>query len=158
MTKPTPYLKTHVQLLKKGRVLDLGSGDGRNIAFLRENGFEVKGIEKNYGDMIEDVIRTSDTHWDTIMSIYTIHFLPPEVAQETYAWMKQHTVSGGVNMLIDFIDEGEWDLSESHGFYLKKGELREMYADWEILNYEEKDVQTYKGSRQKAAFLVAKKL
>lgn len=157
MAKLNPLLENSVSLLKNGTVLDLGSGDGTNIAYLREKGFAVKGVEKNYGETIEECIKVTGTTWDNIISFFTIHFLTPQVAHETYAWIKDNTAPGGTNILIDFIDEGEWDLSDTNGFYLKKGELHELYADWEILCYEEKSVQTYKGTIQLAGFLVARK-
>lgn len=43
--EPIPYLTHYVQVLKKGKVLDVGMGEGRNAAYLAEKGFQVEGVD-----------------------------------------------------------------------------------------------------------------
>ena len=43
--EPVLSLKNHVQSLKKGKVLDIGMGEGRNAVFLAQEGFTVEGID-----------------------------------------------------------------------------------------------------------------
>lgn len=160
MKKANELLVKFNEALKKRTVLDLGSGDGSNIAYLRDLGFTVKGVEKNYGETIEDFIKENESDekvWDNIISFYTLHFLSRENATTAYSWIKKHTEKQGLNIIIDFTNEGEWDLTKTSGIYFKRNELKEMYSDWEILHYEEKLVPTYNGSKQMAAFVVAKK-
>ncbi|WP_240843889.1 bifunctional 2-polyprenyl-6-hydroxyphenol methylase/3-demethylubiquinol 3-O-methyltransferase UbiG [Acidaminobacter sp. JC074] len=42
---PDPMLVDHLHLLKRGRLLDLACGDGRNSLYLDEKGFEVTGLD-----------------------------------------------------------------------------------------------------------------
>lgn len=42
---PENSLVEHIKYLKKGSVLDLACGDGRNSLFLLENGFKVTGVD-----------------------------------------------------------------------------------------------------------------
>ncbi len=43
--EPIPFLKQHVDLLPKGKVLDIAMGEGRNGVFLATQGFQVTGID-----------------------------------------------------------------------------------------------------------------
>lgn len=43
--QPAPFLVEQLSRIKKGRALDLAMGDGRNAAYLAENGFEVDGVD-----------------------------------------------------------------------------------------------------------------
>lgn len=42
---PAPFLVENLDLLPKGRVLDVAMGNGRNAIFLAQNGFQVEGID-----------------------------------------------------------------------------------------------------------------
>jgi 2-polyprenyl-3-methyl-5-hydroxy-6-metoxy-1,4-benzoquinol methylase len=43
--EPVLSLKNHLSVLRKGRALDVGMGEGRNVAYLAQNGFQVEGID-----------------------------------------------------------------------------------------------------------------
>lgn len=43
--EPIAFLKDHVELLPKGKVLDLAMGEGRNGVFLATKGFDVTGLD-----------------------------------------------------------------------------------------------------------------
>lgn len=155
MNKPNELLIKFIDQLKPGSVIDLGSGDGTNVSYLTEKGFEVDWVEKNYGSLIEDEVETeSDIIYDNIISFWTIRFLDSK-APDVYNWMKEKTESGGLNIVADFTDQSTWD--KSKGFWLKRKELKNTYKGWKILHYEEKLTPTYSGSNQMAAFLVARK-
>ena len=42
---PIPFLKDHIDLLPKGKALDLAMGEGRNGVYLATQGFEVTGVD-----------------------------------------------------------------------------------------------------------------
>ncbi len=153
MAKQTPLLLECFEFLKMGSVVDFGSGDGSNIAFLRDKGFSVYGVEKNYGETIEDFIAKNTALQDNFISFYTLHFLHKEDMYAVYRYMKDHTQKNGVNMVTHWIKDGDWQDPS----LLNPNELKEIYKDWRILHYEEKLVTTYTGSQQMAAFIVAKK-
>jgi len=44
--KPDPVLEKCINKIPKGKVLDMGAGEGRNSIFLAKNGFEVIAIDK----------------------------------------------------------------------------------------------------------------
>lgn len=43
--EPTPALRHYVDLLKKGKVIDIAMGEGRNSVFLAGQGFQVEGVD-----------------------------------------------------------------------------------------------------------------
>ena len=43
--KPIPFLVDNVHLLRKGKVLDIAMGEGRNGVYLATQGFEVLGLD-----------------------------------------------------------------------------------------------------------------
>ena len=156
MSKVNELLEKYYKKLKPGSVLDLGSGDGTNIAWLRENGFVVTGVEKNYGMKIEDLVSQKDLKliYDNVICFFTLHFLDGK-ALETISYMKQHIPSGGLNMITAFTTDVTW--KKDLGFYFKQNELKGLYSNWKVIYYEEKPVKTYNGSNQMCAYLVAKK-
>ena len=42
---PIPFLQNHIDLIPKGRVLDLAMGEGRNGVYLATQGFQVTGVD-----------------------------------------------------------------------------------------------------------------
>lgn len=44
-TDPIPLLKEYAPLFRRGRALDLATGEGRNAVYLAEQGFEVDGVD-----------------------------------------------------------------------------------------------------------------
>jgi len=44
-TDPIPLLKEYVHQFRRGRALDLATGEGRNAVFLAEQGFDVDGVD-----------------------------------------------------------------------------------------------------------------
>lgn len=61
---------------KNDTVLEIGSGDGRNIRALKSSGYTyVVGIDKKDGAAIEDV---DEKPYDTIFTMSTLFLIPPE--------------------------------------------------------------------------------
>ncbi|TLD41158.1 MAG: tellurite resistance protein-related protein [Candidatus Jettenia ecosi] len=43
--EPVEFLKEHIDILPKGKALDIAMGEGRNAIFLAKNGFDVDGCD-----------------------------------------------------------------------------------------------------------------
>ena len=43
--EPVGFLREHIDLLPRGKALDIAMGEGRNAVFLAKNGFNVDGCD-----------------------------------------------------------------------------------------------------------------
>ena len=65
VNEPHPFLREHLALLPRGRVLELAMGDGQNAIFLARQGFAVSGVD--ISDVaVERAVRLSQAAGRTI--------------------------------------------------------------------------------------------
>lgn len=141
------------------RLLDIGSGEGRDAIYFAKCGFQVDaleisipGIEKirNYsqmsgyevnalhGDMIGYDLKET---YDVIYSHGSLQFLPLIERQNYFEKYKRRTNIGGLNAHLIFVEKSfikaapDWEKDE---FFYLSGDLARYYHDWEILRCEEK--------------------
>lgn len=136
------------------RLLDIGSGEGRDAVFFARHGFTVDaleislpGIEKIkkhsiangclvnaiYANMIAYEL---NYNYDVIYSMGALQFLPPQHRARHFEVYKQHTNPGGFNAHMVFVEKPfipvapDWQKNE---FFYRSGDLAGYYHDWEIL-------------------------
>ena len=151
-----------------GTVVDLGCGPGRNALFLAEQGFTVAAVDRS-GEAIaalkalaearrlQERITTAHARIEeypfsgpraAIVCTFVLHFLGPR-ALETLDRMQAATAPGGLNIVEAFTENGQWSAqAKQRGYFFKSGELRERYAGWDFLFYEEKLVKTMERDAQ----------
>ncbi|MEO8286156.1 MAG: methyltransferase domain-containing protein [Chloroflexota bacterium] len=171
--------------LVPGRVLDLGSGDGRNVLYLAHEGFSVTGVDiapaaiaslkqyavrANLGDKATGIIADIEGfqiegQFENIISTFTLHFLPSDAFLPVVTRIMEATTPGGVNVIEDFTRDGPLYKPDVTGHFLESGELEQLYAaqGWQVLYYHEKIVKTKARDengnplQQTSAAIVAKK-
>ena len=168
-----PLLNKAVKLVQNGNALDIGAANGYDSLFLACKGFNVTAVEKDenlskeISDMgIEkikvfnkDISEFNFEKYDLINCCFVLHFLQDK-ARDTISKIQQNTNSNGVNVIITFLNEGEFD--NNHEGLFKSNELKELYSDWEVIMYAEKFVPTKEKNNdgsikeQKTAFLLAR--
>jgi len=93
--EPNDFLRENLSRLKRGKVLCLGSGEGRNAVFLAKHGYEVTALDASLAGLkkAEKLAHEAGVHistlpvdlhdyafasesWDSIVSIYC-HLPPP---------------------------------------------------------------------------------
>lgn len=155
---PAAFIVKLGEYLKKGKILELGAGQGRNSIWLARHGLEVDALElsdKGVADMAAraekeglavrarkaDVRDGLQGEYDAVVSTYMTHHLSRDEALHVVDAMKSHTKPGGFNVLEVFTKEGDFfkDRPDTDRFYPTLGELRALYGDWDVLEYEEKD-------------------
>jgi tellurite methyltransferase len=148
---PSVFLRDHVALLPQGRVLDIAMGEGRNAVFMAQKGFKVEGV-----DISEVAIRKAKMlAKERKVSIETVNadLQKYEIRPESYEvilninylqrslipQIKRGLKKGGI---VVFENETV-DPSRSSGqkvqrdFLLEKGELKELFREFQILVYRE---------------------
>jgi len=169
--RANPFLRTHVDLLPKGKALDIATGEGKNAVFLAQHGFHVDavdiskaGLEKaekiarEIGVKIHTVLTDLDTYpiergrYDLIANFYFLNrSLIPKI--------KKGLKRGGMVIFETYLLE-QRALSalgpKTLKYFLKPNELLSLFKGFRILRYREGIFE--EGGRKKAiASLIAEK-
>jgi tellurite methyltransferase len=149
--KPTRFIAENYDLLRKGKVLDLAMGEGRNAVFLATKGFDVlgmdiseKGLEKadalakaNGVSIETKVVDLENTQlekdgYDSIICTYYMQ-------RDLYQQMKTAVKSGGRVLVetynVDYLNYSNFPRK----YLLETNELLEIFKDFKIIRYEAYD-------------------
>ncbi len=171
---PMPIITRDIEIFKKGTVLDLGCGDGRNALYLAKEGFEVIGVDsakiaidtlnsysKDPALNVKGVVAkleefSFDRSYDNVITTFTLHFMHRDNVLNLIREMKRNTSKSGINLIVAFNQNGPFYKPEKPYFYPASDELKALYLGWEIITYEEAEVSTKAGPKHQASFLVAR--
>lgn len=161
---------------KSGKVLDLGCGEAGTSLSLAEKGFEVTCIDisktaikniKIEAKKRDVKIITFDADlekfefkedYDIIIGTGIFQFIPEKYSLKLIKDIMKHTKKDGLNIFEAFLQGDPSQEEDSEGYYFKQNELKELYSNWDILNYEEyEDYDDEEEQTNKIAYLVAKK-
>ena len=152
---PIPFLAAHVDLLPKGKALDLAMGEGRNAVFLAGNGFQVlgldistKGIEKAQKLAAEKNVTIEakavdleqyqlerDKYEVVLVSYYLQRDLVPQI--------KAALKSGGMVVIETYnLDHLKHNPRFRREWTLEKNELLDWFMDYKVLYYQAVDTGT----------------
>lgn len=149
---PSPFLVENFELLPRGLALDLAMGEGRNAIYLASRGYDVDGVDVN-----PEAVARARTHArrlgapfravvgnvedgtyiipiETYDLVVVFHYLHRPLFRDIREGLKP----GGAVVYQTYASEHArfgHPMNPSH--LLRPGELREVFADWEILRYEE---------------------
>jgi len=145
-----------LKYIQPGKALDLGCGNGRNSLWLASQGFEVTAWDKNPNSLnslkaIRDVEGLENLHidaadlntlqfdgeYDFILSTVVLMFLEAQTIPGLINNMQRCTKAGGYNLIVAAMDTADFPCTVGFPFAFKEGELREYYAGWELLKYNE---------------------
>ncbi len=164
-TEPAQVLQNNLDLLPKGKVLDIAMGEGRNAVFMASKGYVVEGVDIS-AEALRKAKKLARTRHVTIQTInadltnYTlkpesyevilnIHFLQRNLIPEIKKGLKK----GGVVVFENYLeDQLIYQPNLRRDFLLKKGELKEWFKDFDILVYQE-----FNNGKEAVATLIAKK-
>lgn len=137
---------------RRGRALDIGSGDGRNAVYLAQQGISVTAVDKSQVGIarLGHRARLADVHisaivadictyeieriYDLIVAHGMLHLLAIECRDRVIASMKAHTKPGGFNVVAVFTDTipSPEDLAPFTIGLFREGEIFDAYRDWII--------------------------
>lgn len=145
-------MQNNIQLGK--RLLDIGSGEGRDSIYFAKCGFNVDSLElsrpgiekiKQYSHLAGcevNILHANmigyefNNFYDVIYSMGSLQFLPPEQRQKHFNKYKRQTRTGGLNAHLVFVEKPfikvapDWQPNE---FFYTSGDLARYYYDWEII-------------------------
>ncbi len=141
---------------KKWSILDVGCGDGKNSFYLAKQGFEnidafdisetaIAKIERlckkekvNINTKISTVADFEfNKQYDLVLSFGVYHFMAKEEWISFIEKSKRNTNIGGIHIIQMFNDSiaPTPDIEPYAIGMAKDGEIKELYSDWEIIEY-----------------------
>lgn len=165
--EPAPFLRGNIDLVPVGKALDIAMGEGRNAVFLAKKGFKVDGVDISEVGLRKakrlarenrvaiNAINADLTQYtikpESYELIVNIDYLQRSLIPEIKRGLKHRGVVVYENQTIEQlkISAGQQIRRDS---LLAKGELKDLFKDFEILVYKE----TNDGTRAVAS-LVARK-
>ena len=162
-------------LVKPGKTLDLGCGNGRNSLYLAANGYDVMAWDKNPMSIqnlqsireaeglknlqvaVHDLNTLSfDGEYDFILSTVVMMFLEANTIPRLIDNMQRCTKPGGYNLIVAAMDTDDFPCTVGFPFAFKTGELKNYYKGWDLLKYNEDVGELHrtdeKGNRIKLRF------
>ena len=150
--KPAKFLASNFHVIpSKGRVLDVGMGEGRNGVFLASKGFEVVGIDissiavkkaeilakENQTKITAIVADVNEYHFpeksfDAILSFY---YVDRKLLSKLVSWLKPGGYIFYEGFLID--QKHQKKSPEPDEYFLKKHEVLNFFPKFKILKYSE---------------------
>ncbi|WP_162011674.1 SAM-dependent methyltransferase TehB [Streptococcus sp. S784/96/1] len=189
LSKKHGWTRTHSEVIEaaplfgtNSKILDLGSGQGRNSLYLSMLGHDVTSVDANGQSLVmlenmaieEDIPSKIDWYdineanltdiYDAIISTVVFMFLDRQAVPEIIFDMQAHTKVGGYNLIVCAMDTQKHPCPMPFSFTFKENELRHYYQDWELIKYNENLGELHKtdenGTRLKMQFvtMLAKKI
>lgn len=156
--EPNTTVKEFEHLVdKQANILEAGCGEGQNVLYLAKQGycnidaFDISeaGISKlkklceinsvNVNAFVQDLTAYSfDKKYDLIMSFATLCFVEKNSWKQFIRNAKESTNIGGIHIMHIFTDTvpASADIAPFAAGLAHDGEIKEMYRDWEILQYQ----------------------
>lgn len=164
------------KIIEPCNALDMGCSNGRNALYLGQLGFNVSAVDNNPSaiDMLQQIVNEEGianiqaqvydinnaglgVDYDFIACAVTLMFLDPARVDAVIADMQVHTLPGGYNLIVCAMNTEEHPCPVRFPFTLKAGQLREAYAGWELLKYNEDVGTMHNGAQLQFATMLARK-
>lgn len=162
---PNDIVRRSLQYKSSGRVLDIGSGAGRDAIYLARCGFTVEAIDlacsgvvrmnniatQEHLQLAATVANASEYRfletYDLVVSVLMLNHLSTATAHALIAAFQSHTNARGLCIISTITKESDsYRLKAGKDyFYPAVGELRQLFMDWEVLEYQERLVGTEAG-------------
>ena len=149
--QPSGFLIEIMDLLPRGRVLDIAMGSGRNAFYLAKMGFSVEGVEISHGT-IEEALAHAREEGVTLQArvadletmphfeegaydlVICFNYLQRSLMPCIKEWLKP----GGMLVYETFIvDHAQFGRPRNPAHLLRHNELLRIFRDFRVLRYRE---------------------
>jgi len=148
---PTPFLVENIELLPKGRTLDVAMGTGRNATYLARIGFDVEGIDispEAVSTALEWAREAGVTIKARVADLEGGHFIEKDAYEVIICFnylqrslipqIRDGLQKGGMVVYETFIvDQAQFGKPKNPDYLLRHNELLDMFRDFRCLRYRE---------------------
>ena len=146
--EPVPFLRANVDLLPKGKALDIAMGEGRNGVFLATQGFDVLGIDisevglakahrlaDENGVEIQTAIVDLE-NYDMQKNSYDVVLCMYFLQRDLFPQIKDSLKSGGMAVIQTYNTDYRKYANFNKKYLLDVNELLEIFKGYKIIRYE----------------------
>jgi cyclopropane fatty-acyl-phospholipid synthase-like methyltransferase len=146
-------------IVKSGKVLDIGCGEGYDAIYFLKKNFDVtcfdisedeirnikkaaKENKKKISASVADINKYKlKSKYDIVVSYGVLQFIGKN-HNSYFESLKKNTKTGGVHSMYIFGEKGDFKAIAKHKFWFPtKNELKEIYSGWKIIKVKEKKVK-----------------
>jgi len=164
---PSMFVRQYFDLAPKKSALDVACGGGRNTLFLQQQDFKIdaidisaialeelaKNINKNV-NLIEADLDEYEFENNKYGLIVMANFLDRGLIKK----LKNSLVKDGIFIVETYVEDELNEKDFNKDFMLYKEELRKLFSDFEIVEYDEFINENFEIYRMKKAAIVARKV
>jgi len=150
-SEPSDFLVANIELLPKGKALDVAMGNGRNALYLAKRGFDVDGVDvseevvasallsaKKAGVMINGQVADLERGYRLKRNAYDIVICFNYLHRPLIPQIKAAVKGDGFIVYETFmVDQVQFGRPSNPDHLLKYNELLEMFRDFRCLRYHE---------------------
>jgi 2-polyprenyl-3-methyl-5-hydroxy-6-metoxy-1,4-benzoquinol methylase len=166
--EPAQFLVENVELLSKGRVLDVAMGNGQNAIYLAKMGFDVEGVDispeavnntlelaREAGVTIKAEVADLEGNYYIEKDAYDVIICFNYLQRSLISQLKDGLRKGGIIVYETFIiDQIQFGKPKNPNYLLRHNELLNMFRDFRCLRCREGIIE----SRKAVASLIAQKV
>lgn len=167
--RPAQFLVDHVELLPRGRALDVAMGSGQNAVYLAKMGFQVEGVDissesvnnalelaRKAGVTIKAEVADLEGNYNIKKAVYDVIICFHYLQRSLIPQIKNGLRKGGMVVYETFIvDQATlFGKPRNPDYLLRYNELLDMFHDFRCLRYREGVVE----GRKAIASIVAEKV
>lgn len=166
--KPSRFLVDNIELLPRGKVLDIAMGSGRNAIYLAQRGFDVEGVDRSeyavklalqtaknnnviLGAQVADLERDYQIKSNSYDIIICFNYLQRSLIPQIKSGLK---TKGLIVYETFIIDQTRFGKPRNPEFLLEYNELLNSFRDFRCLRYREGVIE----DRKAIASLIAQKV
>ncbi len=149
--EPAQFLVENIDLLPRGRALDIAMGNGRNTIYLAKMGFQVEGVDASQQAVeealvraraegvsiqtcVEDLEKIPYLDEEVYDLVICFNYLQRSLMPQLRNWVKP----GGMVVYETFIvDQAQFGRPRNPDHLLRHNELLHTFRDFRVLRYRE---------------------